>query len=211
MLLLALLGTLSLVAAKASYPLSGQVFAASQMPFTPHVSNHPLASYLEMVVPAAPVHALARLIDPALTVRPETHITVVTPPEYDNVLAPYISMATINEIATRMNIQQSTFETVCIGRVQKKLPRPAGQPEPEDNDVVYFILVSSKDLLEIRHAIFEEYVANGGEPGLFDPNTFYSHITVGYSYRDMFVEDGVFKSENSCWADISKSSRRRSS
>jgi len=198
---------LSLVSAK-TFPLSDQVFAARQLAPALHSSSIPMANYVEFLVPADPVHDLADLIDPELTKRPVTHITVITPPEYANVLSPYLNMTQINDIATRMNIQKSSFEIICVGRAVKILPRPPGHPTPDTPDVVHFLVAHSKDLLEIRQAIFEEYVQNGGEPALFDPKTFYPHITLNWTYRDMFFEDGIYKNENTCWADVSINKNR---
>ena len=156
-------------------------------------------SYLQMNIFFAPVKKLFEDLDRDLynslskkNARKEAHITVITPVEYRNILEPAgMSMDRINQIALEMNIQNSDFEIICLGKGEKI------------EQSTYFLVVESEDLLNIRRAIFKEFVKLGGKPSRFDPELFYPHITVGYTHRDLHLEsDGVYKGMNSCWRKV---------
>jgi len=57
-------------------------------------------------------------------------------------------------------------------------------------------------LFDIRREIEKLYRKRGGEGALFQAESFWPHVTVGFTYRDMFLEDGVFKGLNSCFGNI---------
>lgn len=115
----------------------------------------------------------------------EAHITVVTPVEYFDKIKPYLSIERIEAIAQELNIQNSKFDILGLGLGQATL-----QKKTEET---YFIIVRSENLLNIRKQIYAEYLQNGGPEGLWDPNLFYPHITVGYTLRDLHIDDGVIK------------------
>lgn len=126
-----------------------------------------------------------------LKTRGDAHITVITPPEYKNILKPYLTPKEIDQIAKQMNIQASEFTPVCLGRGQKLETNGKAMQ-------TYFIVVKSLALLKLRQKIYEEYVAKGGVPSRFDPQHFTPHITVGFTNRDLFESDGVYKQANAC-------------
>lgn len=162
--------------------------------FIPHTEEKPMKAYLAMNLPYAPYKSLYEQIQDAekiqLNTRGEAHITVVTPVEYDKVLKKHISIAEITKIAEEAKIQDLKFTPVCIGRGEKELN---GKPEK-----VYYVVVDSSDLIDLRGKIEEIYVKNGGRPQEFVPEKFMPHVTLGYTARDLHIEDGVSKNRASC-------------
>lgn len=162
--------------------------------FIPHTEEKPMKAYLAMNLPYAPYKSLFEQVQDAekiqLNTRGEAHITVVTPVEYDKVLKKHISIAEITKIAEEAKIQDLTFTPVCIGRGEKELN---GKPEK-----VYYVVVESSDLIDLRGKIEEAYVKNGGRPQDFVPEKFLPHVTLGYTARDLHIEDGVSKNKTSC-------------
>jgi 2'-5' RNA ligase len=147
-----------------------------------------------MEVPFAPVkavlEALQPLVDRPLRSRSEAHITVISPPEFYQVLRPYVSIEEINTIAQAASIQQTKFTLICVGMAEAVI---AGQKQQ-----TYYLVASSPDLVQLRQQIFERYVERGGDRSHFDPAGFYPHVTVGFTLRDLQEGDGVKKGQNSC-------------
>ena len=56
-------------------------------------------------------------------------------------------------------------------------------------DQTHFIIVTSSNLLKIRHEVYNKYLENGGDAGCWSPENFYPHITVGYTHKDMHYPD----------------------
>lgn len=122
--------------------------------------------------------------------RADSHITLITPPEYQNILKPYLSPQTIDAIAISAHVQRSHFKVICIGK---------GDAYENNKQLqTYFLVVESPDLIKLRKKIFDAYVKNGGDPSRFDAQNFMPHITVAFTDRDLFESDGVFKQKNSC-------------
>lgn len=120
--------------------------------------------------------------------RGEAHITIITPPEYNDDLKNFVSINEINEIAEKMNIQQSNYKPLCMGK--------GSLVEAEKYLETYFIVVESEELLNIRKAIGKLYTDRGGKK--FDASHFYPHITLGFTDRDLHEADGVIKGPKSC-------------
>lgn len=166
----------------------------SKAAFIEHTGEGPFANYLAMNIAYAPIEKfradLEARLGAKLKNRGEAHITVITPPEYNEVLKPYVTIQEINRLAKDMRIQNSSFKPVCLGRGQTKIEGKTEQ--------TYYIVVESHDLLKIRREVFKKYVDAGGEPSLFDPDAFYPHITLGFTQRDLHESDGIKKGKNSC-------------
>lgn len=135
-----------------------------------------------------------RLPSETLNSRSDAHITVITPPEYLT-LKPYLSQTDIDQIAQQQHIQQSTFNIECLGR---------GQAVTDYGTILntYFLVVKSPALINLRKKIFDQYVAHGGMPSRFDPEHYTPHITVGFTQRDLFEQDGVYKQKNACFLPV---------
>jgi 2'-5' RNA ligase len=123
-----------------------------------------------------------------LKTRGEAHITVITPPEFQDDLTKFVSIKEIDEIAEKMNIQKSNFKPLCMGK--------GSFVENEKYLESYFIVVESEDLLNIRKEIAKLYKSRGGLK--FDPLHFNPHITLGFTDRDLYEGDGVIKNITSC-------------
>ena len=171
----------------------------------------PQKNYVAMPLPFAPFsdlhrHLIARVeteqgLNSKLISRGEAHVTVLTPPEFDQ-LKSLISIDEINSIANALDIQNSKITPVCLGR---------GDAVVEGkHEQTYYVVVEAPKLLEIRRTIAETFVKRGGSLDIsaasspasshaaFDAENFYPHVTVGFTKRDLFDQDGVIKSKKSC-------------
>ncbi len=175
------------------YPIviSPKVLQAQKIPFHTHVGPFALA----MNVPYQPIAHVRRQLSQALQLQlqifkgwseyGEAHVTVITPPEYTDVLSRYVSEARINEIAFQSRIQSSDLQILGLGVGQATLDQ-----HPQST---YFLIVSSANLLSIRQKIYQEYIRNGGPKDGWDPLHFYPHITLGFTLRDLHEKDGIVK------------------
>jgi len=169
------------------------IWDSAQLNFVPHTGSGAFGSYVTMNIPQGPVvktcKAIEKAIGKKLINRGEAHITVVTPPEYNKILKPFLTMERINQIAEQNLIQNSSFDILCIGSGQSQLN---GKKEE-----TFFFVVQSTDLLKLRREVSRAFEAAGGEKGLFDAEKFYPHITIGFTKRDLHLSDGVVKNETS--------------
>ncbi|KAK9718587.1 hypothetical protein K7432_005411 [Basidiobolus ranarum] len=182
-----------------TYTLERKALDGRDLQFAPHVGNDPFTNWLGMNLNFSLFEPLFDTLNASLKTplqnRNEAHITVITPPEFDNVLSKVgITMEDINWIALENNIQEAKINALCLGRVATKLENLEQE--------AYQVIIKSKQLLQIRQEIFNLYVCSGGEPSQFDPNNYYSHITLGYLHRDLFEQDGIYKGLNACWANL---------
>lgn len=118
----------------------------------------------------------------------EAHVTIITPPEYNFKLKPYVSPKAINRIAQDYDIQSADVRVLGIGSGKKSFNGEIGE--------TFFIIVESSKLRQIRHAIYKEYLKNKGPvsgPNAFNPNQFYPHITIGFTHDDIHENDGLIK------------------
>ncbi len=114
--------------------------------------------------------------------RGEAHITVITPPEFKTLSA---NTNPENLHKDWEEWKTKNFRKVCLGEGVLK----------EKNKLLktYYVVVESTDLLAFRNFLKEKYSAKN-----FDANTFYPHITLGFTERDLHFEQGVIKSPKSC-------------
>jgi 2'-5' RNA ligase len=160
---------------------------------TDKIKFSPQKNYLMLVVPFEPIHVVREQLDARLGLelkhRGEAHITVLTPPELQS-FGGKISMADINLIAEKSVIQTSRYQAECIGQGSKSKMK------------VFFVVVKSPALIEVRKKIAALFVKRGGVATAFDPDHFYPHITIGFTDQDLHEADGVIKDKSSCIADI---------
>ena len=117
--------------------------------------------------------------------RGEAHITVITPLEYWDVLQQKLTMDEIHAIALNLGIQSSDVRLLGIGSGRAVLN---GKTEE-----TFFFIAESQNLRRIRREIARRFEEKGGRPGLFAPEDFYPHITIGYTMSDLHIKDGVIK------------------
>jgi 2'-5' RNA ligase len=159
-------------------------------PFVSHENDE--TPYLSLNLNYEPIKEFLERVDRysyrPLKNRNEAHITLITPVEFKDDLSKYISIKEINQIAEKLNVQQSSYKPICLGR---------GSADQNTRYLeTYFIVVESDDLLKIRKEIAALYKSRGGSK--FDPTHFYPHITLGFTERDLHESDGVIKNSNAC-------------
>jgi hypothetical protein len=180
----------------------------AELPFHSHSGSQWYENALAMNIEYPPIQRLRALIEerigaPQLNFftgwnpEGEAHITVITPVEFSFILQPYISIQEVDEIARSMNIQSADIEVLGIGHGEATKPRDGGSYADGET---FFVIVRSQKLIEIRKAVHDSFVANGGDPDAWDPNSsdpdaaFYPHITIGYTGSgDIHVDDGLRK------------------
>ncbi|KAI8083194.1 uncharacterized protein B0P05DRAFT_467461 [Gilbertella persicaria] len=93
--------------------------------------------------------------------RGESHITVITPPEFAVLATANVTIEQVNKIARDLKIQSSKVKVICLGKEDVVV---SGVEK-----IVYQIIVSAPNLVKIREEIFKIYAKNGGNTALFDP------------------------------------------
>ena len=121
----------------------------------------------------------------------EAQITVLRPAEW-TLLQQKLTKEEIEKVTTDANIQQMSFESVCIG-MSKKM-------EKDHELKTYFLVIKSPELLQVRHQLYDLYQTRKDKDrkDQFDPDHFNPQITLGFTDRDLQEDDGVTKNENSC-------------
>ena len=115
----------------------------------------------------------------------EAHVTTITPPEYRDVLRPYVSMTEINAVARQLDIQDADLRVLGLGSGARIIE---GQREE-----TFFLVVESAKLREIRRMIHALFVRRGGQTEDFDPERFFPHLTIGYTHSDIHESHGLIK------------------
>ncbi|KAI9477070.1 hypothetical protein BDB00DRAFT_859686 [Zychaea mexicana] len=141
-----------------------------------------------------PVAKALNTTEAPLLTRGESHITVITPPEFSILATANVTIDEINEIALKYRIQKTKFDMVCLGKESVAVE--------DELYIVYQIIVDAPNLEAIREAIFKLYVSKGGNSALFDPHAFWPHITVAFTVGDLFEADGVYKGWNVCHSPL---------
>jgi 2'-5' RNA ligase len=193
--------TIAVVFSGSAYPSHNQSFELSEAifdaaPFIKNDASHYFGTYLVRNVPFEPIYTLKSALEGSFNTqlfdRSEAHITVITPPEYEQI-KDKIHIDEIHAIV-QDTLQGTSFELICLGK---------GSAEIDDSlEDTFFIVVRSNELLEVRRQIAERFLIRGGNSSSFDPETYYPHITVGYTKRDLHAQDGVVKDRTSCVADV---------
>ncbi|KAG0326507.1 hypothetical protein BG004_002961 [Podila humilis] len=181
--------------------INRKVLQTSKVPFIPHSGNALFTNWVGLNVDFKYVKPVFDLVNTTraygngtLISRGEAHITTILPTEYDVILHPAgVTIEELNRLASKNNrLQRARFDLECLGRVQVVTKDGVFQQS------VQIILKNYKDLLSYRADVFKLFVKKGGNPALFSPENFQPHITLGFKNRDIFVEDGVYKSKNAC-------------
>lgn len=155
-------------------------------------------NYLAKPLPYAPMakvlKQLEEKIGQTLITRGESHVTILTPPEFDKIKK-VVTIDEVNAIADRHQLLVSQLEPVCLGRGEA----PLGKDKLEQT---YFIVLNAPELLSIREEIRHLVVSRGSAPELFEAEKFYPHITVGFTKADLHESQGVIKDRRSCLFDL---------
>ena len=119
----------------------------------------------------------------SLETRGEAHITLITPPEF-KVLVKKIPAEILHQMADKFIKTTPSFEHVCLGLGEKF---GAGK--------TYFVVIKSADLLAFRASLAH---VSKLPVTAFDPANFYPHVTIGFTQRDLHLEDGITKDTRAC-------------
>lgn len=125
--------------------------------------------------------------------RGEAHITVLTPSELANI-GSVLSFDLIDEVARLHRIQEIPFEIVCVGRGKIT--------QDQKNLATYFLVVDTPELMRLRNTIRTLFVTRGGLVDSFHPEDYHPHITIGFTERDLYQQDGVLKNKTSCFSNV---------
>ncbi|KHD88909.1 MAG: hypothetical protein OM95_06740 [Bdellovibrio sp. ArHS] len=151
------------------------------------------SSYLSLELPYTAFEKLRTELEKSQHVslqhRGEAHITVITPPEYKKIQKK-VSMKEINALAEQMDLKKAPYKLLCVGQ---------GKVEDRGHkESTYYVVVESDRLFQIRKAVQLLYTSKGGSAQDFNPEAFYPHVTLGFTKRDLHLEDGVIKDASSC-------------
>ncbi|KAF9095185.1 hypothetical protein BGX29_009144 [Mortierella sp. GBA35] len=186
--------------------INKRVLRTSTVPFIPHTGNATFTNWVGLNVDFKYIQPVFQKVNSTLSLgngtlisRGESHITVILPPEYDNILKKVgVTMEELNRLATKNNrLQRAHWEIECLGRVQA-----VTQPGNVFQQSVQLIVKNYKDILAYRQDVFKLFVKKGGNPALFAAENYQPHLTLGFKNRDLFVEDGVFKGKNACFHKV---------
>jgi len=120
--------------------------------------------------------------------RGEAHITVITPPEFNELIKSVDATLIHDEWS---NWTKKSFKNLCLG---------VGQIiENAQTLQTYYIVVESSDLILFRQYLKEKYNAVH-----FKAELYYPHITIGFTDRDLHFEQGVIKNLKSCPSNLQK-------
>lgn len=129
---------------------------------------------------------LEKMLHHPLKNRGEAHITLITPPEYSH-LRLRLSDAEIHQQAELFLKSEPQFNEVCIGSGESLID--------QKKEATYYVVVESSDFIKFRKKLAQLSQLPVTE---FNPDLFYSHITLGFTSRDLHFEDGVIKNKQSC-------------
>ncbi|MHC9538231.1 MAG: 2'-5' RNA ligase family protein [Vulcanimicrobiota bacterium] len=184
--------------APATLVIDSSISSNCDMPFVAHHGDAPMSTTLAMNIHYEPVSNLRKPIEDVTgrkldflrmwDPQGEAHITTITPVEFDKYLKPYMSAEEMEAIAQKMDIQGSDVQVKGIGS-----GRTAIDGKEEET---FFVIVDSNKLRDIRRAVFETYAERAkaqGNNAEWNYREFYPHITIGYTKRDLHIQDGVIK------------------
>ena len=146
-------------------------------------------TYLISKVNFIPVNRVKETIEKIMGLelqdRGEAHITVITPPEHDAILASVaeFSMEKVEELV-RNTIQNLRWDTLGVGASRGK----NGKGQYSE---VYFLVVNSPQLRFIRERVARYFNI---PRDVFDPARQDFHVTIGFTESDLF---GIPKDETS--------------
>ncbi|CAL5228421.1 g11554 [Coccomyxa viridis] len=192
-----------------NFNITSKVFNASNIPFQPKTTYVQQALDFASVLPLyneVAAYSLSQGVP--LQNRGESHITVITPPEFAN-MQPFVTIDQLNALANT-TIQNAQFCIVCLGRDTLLLPQNSAN---QTLNTVYNIVIHAPDIVAYRLKVQDLFIRSGGDGSHFDANHIFSpHITLGFTAAsatkglfaptDLFLENDIFKFDQSCVAPI---------
>ncbi|KAJ1926479.1 hypothetical protein IWQ60_003754 [Tieghemiomyces parasiticus] len=191
------------------FTLPAAALNTTAIPYESHGGPGPNDTWLQHTLNAALLTPLRQAVEAAhgqpLLNRGEAHVTLITPPEYHNVLAPAgVTLTDLDDIARAAQVQAAPIQALCVGRQRLVVTASPQLKDGGDTTTMYAynLIVRSPTWTRIRWQVWRRFIGLGGEPSLFDPEANWPHVTLGFSHRDLFLQDGVFKGINSCWRAV---------
>jgi hypothetical protein len=126
--------------------------------------------------------------------RGEAHLTVVTPPELQKILASGLTLDEIKGIAQQLGLQKAGIEQFCLGMGRAKLSNEELR--------TFYVVVESSLVRRFREAVAKVMISRGTDPLVFDPARYFPHVTIGFTNRDLHESDGVIKDQSTCIAPL---------
>lgn len=149
----------------------------------------PPQTYIAYSLPYEKYHKIFNRLENKLSrklqTRGEAHITIITPPEYEK-LKLALTADQFKQLTHEFLLSKPLFKEVCIGEGINK-----AAPEMK----TYYIVIQSEQMLQFRQKLSDIAKLPVAQ---FNPNEFYPHITLGFTDKDLHIQDGVVKSNTSC-------------
>lgn len=178
-----------------SFTLDRTIFYDQQLYF--RKQNKEFGHYLSISLPKNPIdqlrHEICQHYKVELKHRDESHLTLITPFEYEHHLKPYLEPATLEALAQDYLPLPLDFEVMGIGCVTKD----------KESYISFFILIKEKRIFNFRSSIKSELENINKEKTNFNPFDYYPHITIGFNHHDLHKErDGIIKDASSLIENI---------
>ncbi len=145
------------------------------------------ARYVTVDLPYDPFRRLTESLETfegiKLKTRGEAHITLITPPEFD-VLSKHLAEGEIRHAFDAVALRPA--EPVCVGRGHVGAAK------------TYYVVVKLASALKARELLAQKFKSRGGDEAQFKAAVFYPHVTLGFTDRDLHIQDGVIKDAKSC-------------
>ncbi|MBL7687376.1 MAG: hypothetical protein JNJ49_05035 [Bdellovibrionaceae bacterium] len=145
------------------------------------------ARYVTVDLPYDPFRRLTESLETLegikLKTRGEAHITLITPPEFD-VLSKHLAESEIRHAFDAVALRPA--EPICVGRGHVGAAK------------TYYVVVKLASALKVRELLAKKFKARGGDLAQFKAAVFYPHVTLGFTDRDLHIQDGVVKDAKSC-------------
>lgn len=124
--------------------------------------------------------------------RGEAHITIVTPPEFEQLVKVMAPGEIRRVIGDQLAGDSTKVKAICVGQGAK------GSLQ------TWFVVVEMPTALKARGELERTFQARlkakapQGETPRFNAAEFNPHVTLGFIGRDLHLQDGVLKNETSC-------------
>lgn len=118
--------------------------------------------------------------------RGEAHITILSPPEFD-LLTKILDAREVRDlVAHEIKLTAPDVHPICVGQ---------GRVAAEET---WFVVIDMPSALKARRSVEKHFRNRGGKPDDFRAELFYPHVTLGFTSRDLHLQDGVAKDVSSC-------------
>lgn len=168
------------------------------VPYVSHRGRGAFANYVAIQLPYEPAAVLKAEVESGFSVqlrsRGEAHLTVITPPEFHDALSSRLTIDEIDAMAVEDGLQRAAFEIECLGQATALVE---GRRQS-----VFYVVLRAPAARAFRGRVEAEFRKRGGLASQFDADSYFPHITIGFTQRDLHFEDGARKDASTCVADL---------